>query len=121
MRLKWNKGGFFFRVPDHETFEYKARYYDPDKESRQSRRERLKFSQNPGVENPRANNLAGKLRRNRVAGYSTRARNQNQRTFLLAGMMFLLLFYYLDQISIIFALPVLFILMLVFIHKAKKG
>lgn len=121
MKMNFRKGGLFLKVPEHQKFEYKSRYYDPEKEELENKKKQIRFQQGYAPETRRGQNLAGRLRQNRVAGYSRRANNQNQRTFLLVGMLAIILFYFFDQISLIFALPVLFFLMIFFIHKAKGG
>jgi hypothetical protein len=121
MRLNWKRGGFLFRTPQHNTFEYHARYYDPEREVLENKKQRIRFRAGQMANSNAARNLAGKMRRNRVAGYSRRnAGAQNTRTMLLAGMLLVTLLYMGDQINLIFALPFIFVLMLLFIHKSKQ-
>ncbi len=121
MRLQWKKGGFLFRTPEHKTFEYHSRYYNPERDELESKKKRIRFQHGKMGESGDTQNLVGQMRRNRVVGYSRRAAgSQNSRTFLLAAMLVIVLMYLGDQINLIFALPAIFLLMLLFIHKSKQ-
>ncbi len=61
---------FFFRVPKHQKFDYKPRYWDPRKEELAERLERIDSLQRGGVEGAKAR-ISGGFRR---GGYLSDAR-----------------------------------------------
>ena len=97
----------FFRVPKHQQFDYKPRYWDPRKEELQERLKYLESLQEDGVEGMKAR-ISGGLRRGGgyLADNRVRQRQVMRSNLILIGVIiallilcYLMLMVYLPQIE----------------------
>ncbi len=96
--------GRFFRVPKHQQYEYKPRFYDPKKEELQERLDRIELMKKGDAESAKAR-IAGGFRRGfEASGQLRRQSVLKSNLILLAivvillGMSYYFLIYYLPDI-----------------------
>ena len=84
----------FFRLPKHQQYEYKPRYWDPKKEELQERLQQIEDMKASGPEGAKAR-IASGLRRGYNADAKFKSRQVRKSNFtLLAIILFLLLLSY---------------------------
>lgn len=80
----------FFRVPKHQRYEYKPRYWDPEKEELQERLERVKQIQGEGTEAMKARISSG-LKRGYRGDQRLRKQRAMRSNLILIGVIVALL------------------------------
>lgn len=90
-------GLFSRRTPKHHTFEYKPRYWDPDKEEREERRKKRERLRDQGLEGTKERIRSGFVT-SRGGAAANRYRNQQVRkssmTFIIVAVALILLTVY---------------------------
>lgn len=81
----------FFRVPKHQQFEYKPRYWDPRKEELQKRLADIEALRQEGLEGTKARISSGLRRSSYLADSSYRRRQVLRSNLLLVGIIVALL------------------------------
>ncbi len=96
----------FFRVPKHQQFDYKPRYWDPRKEELQERLKYLEELQEDGVDGMKARISGGLRRGGYMADNRFRQRQVMRSNLILIGVIiallilcYLMLMVYLPQIE----------------------
>ncbi|MGB0839476.1 MAG: hypothetical protein ACPGXL_05010 [Chitinophagales bacterium] len=115
----------FSRLPQHKSFKYNPRYYDPDKEAIQKRmlerKDRMQmergafFKQNKG-------RLVGAFtdKEERIFNNTPSRDDQFARVLLLAGMLTLACMYWLDKVNGVIAITGIMLLMIFFVKKMNR-
>lgn len=80
----------FFKVPKHQQFEYKPRYWDPKKEELQERLKRIELMKGGDTEAAKAR-IAGGFRRGYVTNKGSRKKQVLRSNLVLVGIILLLL------------------------------
>lgn len=80
----------FFRVPKHQRYEYKPRYWDPQKEELEERLERIKQIQGEGTDAMKARISSG-LKRGYRGDQRLRQQRAMRSNLLLIGVIVVLL------------------------------
>lgn len=84
----------FFKVPKHQRYDYKPRYYDPKKEELEQRLKHIKDSKNGSVEAAKAR-IANRMRRGYSSNYQSKRQQLLRSNMILLGtILFLLLLSY---------------------------
>jgi len=109
----------FSKLPQHKKFSYTPRYYNPEKEELDKKKD-LKLERGSFYKN-RNSLIAGSLSSNKDRAFrrNTSKRNQFFRTVLLFIMLGILTLYLLGMVSGIFTFAFLLIFLLLFISKAN--
>lgn len=79
-----------FKAPKHQQYDFKPRYYDPEKEELKERLERLEEMKGSGPEAIKAR-LSGGFRRGYAADNAYRRKQMRRSNMLLIGIIVLLL------------------------------
>lgn len=82
---------FFFRVPKHQRFDYKPRYWDPRKEELEERMKRIESLQEGGVEGAKARISGGFRRGGYLSDSRVRQRQVMRSNLLLIAVVAMLL------------------------------
>lgn len=80
----------FFRVPKHQQFEYKPRFYDPQKEELQERLAAVESRKQEGIEGAK-NRIRQGIRRSFEQDESYRRRQVLRSNLIVAGIVVMLL------------------------------
>ena len=110
----------FSRVPKHQRFEFKPRYYNPDSTQEKDLKERIKFRRG-ALYNDGPNYLTGKLK----GEASTHRRRYGPAAILYRIVLLLLMltdvgYYFYFEKGLIWSLFFLLILMILFIRSNNK-
>lgn len=81
---------FIFRTPKPQHFDYKPRYYDPEKEAREERLKRLRALRDEGVDGSKARISSG-LKRGYLGSSTIRRRQVRRSNLILLGIVVLLI------------------------------
>lgn len=111
--------GSFFRLPKHSRFEYKPRFYDPDKEKFEED-PKLKMEKGAFFKN-RNSRIAGAFTSNDIVNRERRNRKAHTvRLGMLVLMLFLPFLYWLGYTNGLVTIVGLLILLILFISQANK-
>lgn len=80
----------FFRVPKHRQFEYKPRHWDPDKEEKEKRLQRIREIQESGVEASKTR-ISGSFRKGYKGNDNYRRSQVVRSNLILVGVIVILL------------------------------
>jgi hypothetical protein len=106
------------RLPKHKKFNYTPRYYNPDKEERERRRE-IKFS--PGaMQEVGGSRLIGAFRNNRIVHREKRSGAAKFKLAILLTMFLPIYLYWIGKISGIFAIIAVFFILVIFIQRSSR-
>lgn len=81
-----------FKTPKHSQFDYRPRYWDPEKEEREERRRQLEMIKDSSVDGTKARITSG-FRRGYTSNSSYRRRQVMRSNLVLIGIIFALLFF----------------------------
>ena len=80
----------FFKVPKHQRYSYKPRFYDPKKEELQERLKTIKEAKNGNIEAAKSRISIG-IRRGYTSNYQTKRKQVLRSNMLLLGVVLFLL------------------------------
>ncbi len=90
----------FFRVPKHQQFTYKPRYWDPKKEELDERMQRIKDMQERGVEASKAR-ISGSFRKGYKGNHQYRksqVRRSNLMLFIVIAILIFITYLFLKDL-----------------------
>jgi len=110
------------RLPKHDQFEYRPRYYDPDKEEREQRQDekRIRF-QRTSRQRHSGSHLLGQFRRTRFVQRTRQTAWQRfYKMALLLGIAGAIYGFYVHDLNAVITLVAVFILLILFIRETNK-
>lgn len=115
----------FFKLPQHKQFNYIPRYYEPEKDklNPDSEENELRLERGAFFKQKNKSRLVGAFTGNKEVQTFERYRyNQNNqllRILMLVGLLSISVLVFFDKISLMVAVPFLFLFVVVFIAKAR--